>query len=134
MTLVSSDGNRSVDIGQATILHSLYSTILVRIKDVSEFAPDALRVLKSGVYTGKDGLMVARQLNLIRDRLAQLSPELAVYDMNNLSARAPWEGHISEVITSCGNMFLTADGKDLLFELVSILVYAYYAHVYIKNE
>ncbi len=127
--LISSDGNRAVDIGQADVLHSLYSTVMVRIQDVNEFAPDAVRFLRSGVYKGKNGLKVARQLNLIRDRLAQIPPEMAVYDMDNPAAKAPWEGHVSEVITSCGNMYTTADGKDLLFELVSILTYTYYAHV-----
>jgi len=129
MTLITSDGNRSVDIGQNTVLHSLYSTVMVRIKDAAEIAPDAVSFLKSGTYDGKNGLKAARQLNLIRDRLAQIPPELAVYDIDYPSAKAPWEGHISEVITSCGNMYTTAEGKDLLFELVSILCYSAYAKV-----
>lgn len=132
MTLITTDGNRSVEIGQAAILHSLYSTVVARIKDVNEFAPDALNLLKTGRYSGKEGLKVARQLNLIRDRLSQIPPESAVYDIDNPGARAPWEGRVSEVITSCGNMYTTADGKDLLFELVSILTYVGYSKVAIE--
>ena len=47
-----------------------------------------------------------------------------VYDMNDTKKKAPWEGNISSVITSCGNFFTTADGKDLIFELTSLLCYA----------
>lgn len=42
-------------------------------------------------------------------------------DLNEI---APWGEHISEVITSLAHYFVTADGKDLLGELVSILSYA----------
>ena len=52
-----------------------------------------------------------------------------MYDKDDPSRVAPWSGNISGIVTSCGNMFLTADGKDLLYELVSILTYAHYANV-----
>ena len=132
MTLITSDNNRSVEIGQAAILHSLYSTVVARIKDVNELAPAAVSFLKTGRYSGKEGLKVARQLNLIRDRLSQIPPEAAVYDINNPATSAPWEGHLSAVITSCGNMYTTADGKDLLFELVGILTFVGYSKATIE--
>lgn len=36
----------------------------------------------------------------------------------------PWKGKLSPVITACANLYTTADGKDLLLEVVCILSYA----------
>ncbi len=48
-----------------------------------------------------------------------------IRDMNNSAIEAPWKKSISPIVTSCGNLYTTADGKDLLFEMVSLLVYSY---------
>ncbi|WP_169304480.1 Imm70 family immunity protein [Slackia heliotrinireducens] len=74
----------------------------------------------------KDALETARQINLIRDGLSQVLPSDAIYDINNPETPTPWAGNISPIVTSCGNLYLTSDGKDLLFELVSILTYCAY--------
>jgi formylmethanofuran dehydrogenase subunit E len=66
--------------------------------------------------------------------LSQINPNEAVYDMNNISKEAPWKGKLSPVITSCGNMFTTSDGKDLLYEMVCILTYSYYQNVDVLIE
>ena len=62
----------------------------------------------------------------MRDKLSNYPPEELVYDINDRSKHAPWEGNISPVVTSCANFYTTADGKDLLFEIVSILTYGAY--------
>lgn len=46
----------------------------------------------------------------------------------------PWKGRLSNVITSCANLYTTADGKDLLYEVVSILCYAEVAAVSVRVE
>ena len=74
-----------------------------------------------------DCLEVARQFNLIRDELSKYSSDDVVYDMNSSQKRAPWEGKISPVVTSCANIFTSTDGEDLLSGIVAACVYAYYA-------
>ena len=44
--------------------------------------------------------------------------------MNDKSKLPPWKDHISDQITSLANYFVTADGKDLFDELISLLQYA----------
>ncbi len=80
--------------------------------------------METGRCKWEDGYNVARQINLVRDELSQFSPDKAVYDLDNPKEAAPWSGRLSPVITSCANMFTTADGKDLLYEIVKILSYA----------
>ena len=65
----------------------------------------------------------ARQLNLVRDNLSGLPVTEIVYDMKKPLKKAPWKDNISTIVTSCGNIFTTADGKDLIFELNTVLCY-----------
>lgn len=59
----------------------------------------------------------------MRDGLASVSPQDALQTLNSLNP-PEWISDISPVITSCANLYTTADGGDLLYEIVSILVYA----------
>ncbi len=124
MILQSSDGRRSLDVGSGELTRSILSTVEIRLERLSSSVPLAIAFLKSGACSTDDAQETARQVNLVRDALAQVPPELAVYDQTDLSKQAPWSGKLSPVITSCGNLYITADGKDFLFELVSILAYA----------
>ena len=94
----------------------------------------AFDFLQSGKCEGKNGYEVAGQINLIRDALAQVSPDKAVYDIDNPKLLAPWKDNLSPVVTSRANMFTTADGQDLLFEIVSILCYAQVTKTNIVSE
>lgn len=129
MRVVTSDHKRSVDVGSSAIWISVYSTVMVRAKRISRKIPRAIQFLKTGACAPADCMETARQINLIRDELANFAPEKAVYDIADLSKKAPWGNKISPVITSCANLYTTADGKDLLFELVSILTYGAIAKV-----
>ena len=127
MTIQSADSKRFVDVGNSDVLLSLYSTILMRIDKKTDIQL-AIEFLRTGDCNTENALECARQMNLIRDRLSQISPDNAVYNFKDLTKKAPWSGNLSPTITSCANLYLTADGKDLLFELVSILTYSYYKH------
>ena len=124
MEIITADNNRYVDVGSAVIWKSLYSTVKVNLRKIEKTIRLAEEFLITGKCRWEDALETARQMNLIRDALSQFPPTEAVYDYEDLSISAPWENKISPVITSCGNMYTTADGKDLLVELVSLLVYA----------
>lgn len=125
MELITLDEKKYVDIGTVDIWNSVYSTVIIRLEKLENQIPLAIEFLRTGNCRGCDAQETARQINLIRDALSQIAPEKVVYDYKDQSIPAPWGDNISPVITSCGNMFTTADGKDLLFELVAILTYAY---------
>ncbi len=124
MKLMSEDKKREVDLGSSDMWKAVYSTIISCLGNKRKKYSLAFSFFESGECASQDGYDVARQINMIRDALAQYSPEKAVYDIDNPKLEAPWKGHLSPVITSCANMFTTADGKDLLYEIVSILCYA----------
>ena len=122
--LQSSDGRRTLDVGDGYLTWSVLSTVDTHLTYLASSVPLAVSFLKTGICSADNAQEAARQINLIRDALTQVPPELAVYDQSDLSKQAPWLGRLSPVITSCGNLYITPDGKDLLFELVSILSYA----------
>ena len=124
MTLITSDYQRSIDIGDNEIWHSLYSTIHANIISHSEEITLAIQFLESRFCSKEYAIETARQFNLIRDMLSQFTPACICYDYTDLSKDAPWIHDISPVFTSCANFFTTADGGDLLYEIVSILCYA----------
>lgn len=134
MRLISSDGKKTVNIGGGDIWKSVYSTVVSCVGKKRKEYPLAFGFLETGKCDGAQGYDIAKQINHIRDELSQYSPEKAVYDIDNPKLAAPWKGNLSPVVTSCANMFTTADGQDLLFEIVSILCYAKIAKVDIVLE
>lgn len=134
MRLISSDGERVVDVGGSDIWFSLYSTVISTFGHNRNKIAKAIKFMEKGICDGKDGYEVARQFNLIRDELSKIAPDKAVYDISDKKKIAPWKGKLSPVITSCANLYTTADGKDLLFEVVSILTYAQIKKVNVSAE
>lgn len=134
MRLISGDGEKTVNIGSGDIWKAVYSTVVSCVGKRRKKYPLAFNFLESGQCSGSLGYDVARQINQIRDELSQFPPEKAVYDIDNPRIAAPWEGRLSPVITSCANLFTTADGEDLLYELVRILCYAKVTKTDIKLE
>ncbi len=124
MIIISNDEVKVVDIGNTSIWRALYSTIFVCLGSKIKKYNYASSFLKNGKCDGKDGYATAREFNLIRDELSKYPPSKMVYNLENKNEQPPWGNKISPVITSCSNYFTTADGKDLLFEIVSILCYA----------
>lgn len=134
MRLISSNLKRSVDVGGSDIWYSIYSTVEKRMGSFKKKIPLAIEFLKTGKCNSENALESARQFNLLRDELAKYPPSKAVYNMDDMSKLAPWADDLSPVVTSCANLYTTADGKDLLYEIVSILTYAYYLNVSVSAE
>lgn len=134
LIVISEDGKRVVNVGGSDIWNSLYSTVEVRLRRSKSKISLALNFFKTGMCEAKDCDETARQFNLIRDMLSQCAPDKAVYDMYDREKDVPWKGRLSNVITSCANLYTTADGKDLLYEVVSILCYADVAAISVRIE
>ena len=123
MTILSEDDRMIVDVGGFDIWNSLYSTVITRLAHMKSEIVLAIAFLESGTCLPSNCIETARELNLIRDALSQIPPSEAVYDHKKPALKAPWLSNISPIITSCGNLFTTADGKDLISELNTVLCY-----------
>ncbi len=132
MTIISEDEKKIINVGAYDIWFSMYSTIMINCVSIKDQITKAMLFMDEKYCNYNDCLDVARQFNLIRDELSKYSPEEAVYDMNFIDKKAPWEGRLSPIITSCANMFSSSDGEDLLGEIVSICSYGYYAKKYVQ--
>ena len=124
MIIISEDSKKVVDIGSRDILYALYSTVYMQLGIAKRKVLLGLAFLETGVCADENALETARQLNLIRDELSKFAPGKMVYNKNEPKKVAPWGKNISPVITSCGNYFTTADGKNLISELIELFVYA----------
>ena len=133
-TTLSIDANVYVDVGSEGSWNSVLSTAEVRLESMKKQINLALAFLETGKCSAKNTFETARQFNLIRDAFSQIAPSSAVYDKNNRSAIAPWSSNLSGIITSCGNLYTTSDGKDLLYEVVCVLTYAHYMEVDVISQ
>lgn len=124
LTISSSDNELFVNVGSGDVWISLMSTVDIRLKNCKKDISYAVNFLHSGECSAEDALKTARQFNVIRDELSKFKPDQIVYDEDDLSKESPWKYNISPVVTSCANFFTTADGNDLLYEIVNILTYA----------
>lgn len=133
MVITTSNEKRFVDVGSEGIWKSVLSTAEIRLSHMKKEIPLALKFLNTGACNNKDAFETARQFNLLRDAFSQIPPTEAIYDKDNLSLTAPWKDNLSDIVTSCGNLYTTSDGKDLLHEVVAILTYAHYLEVEVES-
>lgn len=124
MTIISDDEVKMVDVGTSDTLRALYSTALILLKNKKRDIEHGLEFLRTGECVAGSTKETERQIKIIMAELSLYKPSDAVYDYRDLKREAPWKDNISEHVTSCANLFTTADGKDLLKELIDILDYA----------
>ena len=134
MVIMSSDEKRYIDVGSPGIWYSVLSTAEIRLNPMKKEIGLALDFLKTGKCSAQNAHETARQFNLIRDAFSQIAPSNAVYNKENPSMAAPWSNNLSGIVTSCGNLYTTSDGKDLLYEVVCILTYAHYKKVNVLTQ
>ena len=134
MIILSSADKRYVDVGSEDIWYSVLSTAEIRLAPLKQGIRLALDFLNTGKCSAMNAHETARQFNLIRDAFSQIDPSNAVYNKDKPSMVAPWINNLSGIVTSCGNLYTTSDGKDLLYEVVCILTDAYYRKVDVLAE
>ncbi len=134
MILITEDQEYIVDIGSSSIWHSLYSTVMVRLPKTKDKLPLAIKFLETATCEFKSAQETAKQIDLLRADLSQVPVEQHVYDKDNLKKRAPWDGRISNTVKSCANLYTTADGEDLIGEIIRILDYSSQNKINIKCE
>ena len=125
MRLYTSDEKRMVDVGTGSIWYSIYSTAEVAFsEDAKKGIPLALTFLKTGDCPAESTAETRKQLIAVRNAFSEIAPEKAVYDLHKPDVAPPWYGNIAATVTSCANLYTTADGKDLFTEVLALLEYA----------
>lgn len=125
MTLFTSDGELSVDVGSGAIWYSAYSTAMCLLADkTKEAIPKALSFLKTGECPIEQISVTKKEMEIVIKEFSSLKPEDAIYDLHNPEVAPPWKGEIAARVTSCANMYTTSDGKDLFSEVLTLLEYA----------
>lgn len=125
MRFFTSDESKMVDIGTGSIWNSVYSTAVITFSEaIKNSIPDAMIFLKTGCCCAGKAKETEKQIIAVRNGFLDLSPEKAVYDWRKPKMPAPWLGNISPRVSSCANLYTTADGKDLFTEVMSLLRYA----------
>ena len=124
MIVFTTNNKRLIDVGSDRNWNVIRHTLEYRLHSIIPTIPNAYKFLKTGECKYSQAYNIAKEINMLRDAFSQLKPEQAVYIEKNKVYAAFLENDLSSVVTSCANVFLTSDGKDLLFEIVSILVYS----------
>lgn len=125
MRLTTSNYTKTVDVGTGTIWYSLFSTIMLYVpEEVKNTVPDAIDFLKEGACSYVTASAISKQMRIIKDSLKNVDANKAILDFKHSEHPAPWKGHISKDVTSCADLYLTADGKNLIDEVVKLLEFA----------
>ncbi len=103
-------------IGSGEFLHSFFSTVCYNLEESkwgSRF-PNIMSELYSGELKVENVDSAINELNCIKAELAKISKDKVIWDIEDLTKKAPWGDNISDSITDLGNYFVTSDGDDFI--------------------
>ena len=125
MRLYTEDEKCIVDVGTGSIWYSIYSTAYIAFSEENKKSVSlAMEFLKTGECPAENVAETKIQLMRLQNAFEELSPDKAVYDLHRPDVAPPWDGNIAPTVTSCANLYTTADGKDLFTEVLNLLDYA----------
>lgn len=125
MRLYSSDLKRSVDVGTGSIWYSVYSTAMICLSnEIKKEIPLGMNFLKEGECPEENVKETKKQFKTIINEFTNIPPERAVYNWHKPEEPAPWNGNIAETVSSCADLYTTADGKNLFKEVMELLKYS----------
>lgn len=114
MKIYTSDNKMHIEAGSRDRFLCVYKTALSGLsEDDQDFLMIAMDFLQTGMCLADDAQITARQLEIMRKRFRKLP-----------AGRAVRVDAICGAGESCAEAFLTADGKNLLDELIGLLKYA----------
>lgn len=107
------------EIGIDVVLHSLLSTVAVRLEGGEWGARFPLIMIKlyRGRLDGLDADAALLELRQIRAGLARLEPDMVIWDFNDLARQPPWGDAVAPRIISIANYHTTNTGQCLLDDM-----------------
>ncbi len=119
MTIAFRHGAVITEIGIDVVLHSLLSTVAVRLEGGEWGSRFPLIMIK--LYQGRldalDADSALRELRQIQAGLARLEADKVIWDFNDLSRQPPWGDAVAPRIISMANYHTTNTGQCLLDEM-----------------
>ncbi|WP_308921490.1 Imm70 family immunity protein [Janthinobacterium sp. J1-1] len=121
MTIAFRHGAVITEIGINVVLHSLLSTVAVRLEGGEWGARFPLIMIK--LYQGRldapDADTALLELRQIRAGLATLAPAELIWDFNDLSRQPPWGDAVAPRTTSMADYHTTNASRNLLDEMLA---------------
>lgn len=123
MTVGLKQGSVVTEIGPGEVLHSVFSTIAVRLENNqwgSRF-PVVMNKLYQGSVNQSDANTAYDEMSLIRKELVQLPPSLVVWDAADPKKDPPWGRTVGPHVKSCAQYWVTTTGRNILDEIIDNL-------------
>lgn len=106
------------EVGSAAFLNSFFSTISYHLEPGGPGSRyPTVRQLYSGSLASALAIEARGELQEARRELSRFPPDQVVWDLDEPTAKAPWDSTISSDISDLSNYFVTSDGRDL-FEVI----------------
>ena len=123
MKITVSDQSKYINVGSPSFLYAFFSTIVCKVPANANTSV-GINFLKTGAISAAECEACAKSFEGIRKELSAFPRSEIIWNEEEPSQQPPWGDNISSHITSLGNYFVTADGKDLISELILLLQYA----------
>ncbi len=103
-------------IGSGDFLHAFFSTVCYNLEGSkwgSRF-PHIMNELCAGELKVENVDSAINELNCIKAELSKIPKDKIIWDIEDLTKKAPWGDNISDSITDLSNYFVTSDGDDFI--------------------
>jgi hypothetical protein len=119
MTIGMRQGSVLTEIGPGGLLHSLFSTVAVRLEEGNWGVrfPLLMGKLYEGCISSADADAAILEAQAIKLGLQKLGPDQVVWDIEDLSLSPPWGKTVGPHVRSMAEYFVTSTGRNLVDEI-----------------
>lgn len=121
MTIAFRHSTVITEIGIDVVLHSLLSTVAVRLEGGAWGSRFPLIMIKlyQGLLDAPDADAALLELRQIQAGLARLKADKVIWDFNDLSRQPPWGDAVAPRTTSMADYHTTNASRNLLDEMLA---------------
>jgi 2,3-bisphosphoglycerate-dependent phosphoglycerate mutase len=123
VSIALKQGSVITDIGPGGILHSLFSTIAVRLEggQWGERYPVIMDKLYQGVLGRADAVPALTEMRQITEQLSRLDPTQVVWDIEEPDQEPPWGLAVGPHVGNMANYHVTPGGRNLIKVIIENL-------------
>lgn len=110
-------------VGRADFLGSFFDTVTVRLEGGARGSlfPTLAALYGDGELSPDAAQLARAELASVERELREHPPADVVWDIDKPDVSPPWDADIADTITSLGDYFVTADGRQLIAVMDSAL-------------